>query len=938
MKKSVKRIISLLLIFLLLLSCVSTGIVFAQNNTTPEHQAIVLVLDTSGSMSGSPITNLKKAALEFCSKILSADPNNQIAVVTFASNTIVNDFTNNLAELDNTISSIYAYGDTYMVDAIKSADKLLQKETAEKEYVKSIVVMADGEPFDTDATIQAATSLFSQYNIYSIGFFEYENEAAKNLLKSIQNSGYYEANNLEELINQFVKIAEELLSPFLISLRHEELSIENDKNPSGKLIYSYKIIAGIQNKNSRAVNNATATLQLGSNMSFAENEIAEKKIGIMQANETKEVSWLVTIALDLFGEDTYSTYIVTASSDNTVPISQQEKIIIDGASEENNELNFSKDTWGFGNYGGPLYLTSEHLDSLLSNLTDSEKREILDDIKKNRNNGEHQGGHCWGMSATVILTKAGIIQPVTLQPKAKTLHELKYQKYGDIDSYITYYQLTCQLDKIKQAANEFEKKTNLEKITYIKDNAEKVKIGNNPLVIWWSRFNIENGEINRDEGSAHAVVGYAYEPGNWVYDGHNFDGRILVYDCNNIDFSDTHCMYVNTETGDWNFPEYEDTNSYSGRGEISLATNDLELLSTKDIDTSTANYRAQLMAQDVTDFLVKTGNKTWKSQDILKGNYSKSEIQRYYLPTGGSSPLNVVLPDNMSDYTVTTMGNYDFSLKYSDTLVSAQSEKADSIAFSRSGNIQLKNSSGKFKLSSTVENHPLSWFTVSVSGRDVKDINLIKEANGYIVTGDNLHNITVEVSDEHSSKNMIFDTDKDSVLIHEENGELIASVSQGNDGVYETKISSSNNKPASAKLFNLQIENVMLNPEFNPDITHYIATVTSNISSVNLIVGLQKNTTATVSVNGEATMPLSSSYTVNLASGKNVIEIVVSGEQLLDTTYTITINRESGQEISSPKTGEKFNIVPVLGTGVFLAAVSVSWLAIRKRKNRNKEF
>lgn len=117
-------------------------------------------------------------------------------------------------------------------------------------------------------------------------------------------------------------------------------------------------------------------------MSFAENEIAEKKIGIMQANETKEVSWLVTIALDPFGEDTYSTYIVTASSDNTVPISQQEKIIIDGASKENNELNFSKDTWGFGNYGGPLYLTSEHLDSLLSNLTDSEKRKILDDIKK----------------------------------------------------------------------------------------------------------------------------------------------------------------------------------------------------------------------------------------------------------------------------------------------------------------------------------------------------------------------------------------------------------------------------------------------------------------------------------------------------------------------------------------------------------------------------
>ncbi len=928
MKRTSKKVISLLLALVCMLSCLSTGTAFARDGAITDHQAIVLVLDTSGSMYGKPITNLKKAALEFCNKIIGADPNNQIAIVTFADYSNTNDFSSNLTELARTISNISADGGTEMADAIQSADNLLKKDTLKNGYIKSIVVMADGEPFDPDETVQSATALFSKYNMYSIGFFEYANEEAKNLLKSIQNCGYYEANDVNALIDEFVKIATDILNPFTVKLSHENIDkIENAQNP-GSYTYKYKVTAEIVNSNSKQANNVKVSIDLSQSIGIVLSSGSKQTInvGTLGANETKTLTWNIEMPMVVLGVTMYDVYSVTASSDNTVDITASDKIIIDyddDYNKKNNELDFNKDIWSFSNYSvDKVPLTDEDYNAFMYGRPNTEKQE-WDDIINAK-----QSGQCYGMAATTILSKMHIIGITDLQDKVNCLHDVK--KNEKSKSLIGVYYLTQLTELISNNKKEFTTKTDAEKLTIIKSLAQNVNNGGNPFILSFA------GTDDNGNDWGHAVVAYAYEAGNFTKNGREYSNRILIYDNNYSKWEkktwENSCLYFNEEDSSWCIPNYEDATS------LTRALSDLKIMDSTDIETNRENSTALLRANNQTRFLINSS----KNQYSING--LRTTDVTVFCDDGGvnnSSTLNIFLPDVNDTYTVNNIDSkneLDLSMNYDNYYMVANSSKCDNAEFNPNGSVSLNGNTADFKVALTGNDGYISlpWYTIAVNGgNNTSNPSLTKSDNGYIFEGDNLENITVTGRNDEETKELTFTTTEDKVLIGENDEELTVSIDKDKDGVYETVIADSKNSKKSAELTNLETENFKLSPAFAPAVRDYNSSVNYSVSKVALIPTLENGVTATISVNNSAPVDFNSKQSVDLNVGKNTIKIVVSADNLESSTYTITVNRSQSSAMKSPNTGNNMNdlIIPI-ATAVILSGFATIAYIVNKRKKK----
>lgn len=935
MKKSIKKVVSLLLTLVCLMSCFSTVTVFAKDGAITDHQAVVLVLDTSGSMGGTPIANLKKAALEFCNKIIGADPNNQIAIVTFADRSKTSDFSNNLAELARTISAISASGGTEMADAIRSADTLLQKDTLNEGYVKSIVIMADGEPWDDSETVQAATALFSKYNMYSIGFFEYENESAKNLLKNIQNCGYYEANDVDALIDEFVKIATDILNPFTIKLSHNNIGkSENEENP-GSYTYKYEITAEIINGNSKQANNVKVSIDLGQGMvlSSGNNQIIE--VGTLGAGETKTLTWNIEMPMVVLGVTMYDIYSVTASSDNTVDITASDKIIIsddDDYNKKNNELDFNKDIWRFANYTVDKEpLTTEDYNALMHGQSNTYKQYLNDVINSK------QGGQCYGMAATTVLSKMNIINIANLQENANCLHDVK--KNEKAKSLIGYYHVFSKLTFQDHETGEdlflwnLESKTDREKLSTISSLAQNVKNGGNPFIL---RFELPN-----DNG--HAVVAYAYEAGNFRKNGRSYSHRILIYDNNYPKWNENSCLYYNLGDNSWCIPNYKDALSLTG------AVSDLNMIDYHDIEINRSNYYAELRSKNQTKMLINSNKRNYTIDGVRTKDltvHSGTDLEN------GSTELTILLPDKTEKYEVINpdgKGSLDLSMNYDHYYMVANSSKCDNAEFDPNGGVSINGNEADFIVSLTGNDGYISlpWYTIAVGGSGTTNPMLTKSDNGYVFEGDNLKNITVTGRNDEETKELTFTTTEDKVLIGKNDDELTVSIDEDKDGTFETVIAESQSSEESAELTNLETENFTLSPAFAPAIRDYTSSVDYSIFKVALTPTLQNGATATISVNNSTPVDFSHKQTVDLAVGKNTIEIVVSATGLASSKYTITIDRSQSSSdentlqtddkpnssTQSPQTGDTSNIL-LWVTLLLASSVGLTVTSVYARKKR----
>ncbi|MGN1201885.1 MAG: VWA domain-containing protein, partial [Eubacterium sp.] len=200
----------------------------------------VLVLDVSGSMSGTPLTEMKESALQFCDDLLLDEYNNRVAIVCFDDTVTYHSFSNDLSELKEYINNITDGGATNMTAALVQADEIMSEEGMD-DHIKNIVIMADGLPnrgqtslsgsaeFSSssyllftsgeeyaNAVVDTANEIMQNYNMYSLGFFhslsgsDYDN--CSKLMSKLTNmeNGYHEVDQAENLQFEFGDIADDI--------------------------------------------------------------------------------------------------------------------------------------------------------------------------------------------------------------------------------------------------------------------------------------------------------------------------------------------------------------------------------------------------------------------------------------------------------------------------------------------------------------------------------------------------------------------------------------------------------------------------------------------------------------------------------------------------------------------------------------------------------
>lgn len=181
--------------------------------TVSGERNIVLTLDISGSMSGTPMEETKKASANFINTVLEQDAG--IGIVTYDDmSNIASGFSADRAALQSIVSELDDGGGTNIEAGLRDAQWMLEKTKSKK---KIIVLMSDGEPNEgllgEDLIAYANEIKKTGTIIYTIGFFESlsEKSYAQYLMESIASDGcHYEVANADELEFFFGDMADQI--------------------------------------------------------------------------------------------------------------------------------------------------------------------------------------------------------------------------------------------------------------------------------------------------------------------------------------------------------------------------------------------------------------------------------------------------------------------------------------------------------------------------------------------------------------------------------------------------------------------------------------------------------------------------------------------------------------------------------------------------------
>ena len=116
---------------------------------------LIIVVDESGSMSGSRMTNTKNAAREIVSQMKESD---RCAIIGFTTSSIIRqNLTSDKALLESAINNLRANGGTYIYSGINSAISMFN-DMSNDDRQKFIILISDGEDGATAQSLAAAAN------------------------------------------------------------------------------------------------------------------------------------------------------------------------------------------------------------------------------------------------------------------------------------------------------------------------------------------------------------------------------------------------------------------------------------------------------------------------------------------------------------------------------------------------------------------------------------------------------------------------------------------------------------------------------------------------------------------------------------------------------------------------------------------------------------
>ena len=894
-------------------------------NTSSSTQDIVLVLDDSGSMSNTDMSTLKEASIKFCETILNSNISNRIGVVAFSRNRVF-DFSSNIDELKNNINSLYSSDLTPLHTGIISANTLFENSWSDSS-VKSMVIMSDGSPDNKTKAKAAYDDVADKYNIYSVYFGN--SSSTKSFMESIQNSGFYNATDVDSLIEQFDRVSEEILNPLDVTLSHKCLY--------NFMTQRYRVDVVIKNPNKKDITNVKVALNIPQEFELDES-INPKVISIEKILDIGAyISWEFDVFQDK--ENKFYDISVDISSNELSLMNVSDQIIVDGYMPYGKELDFSKDVWNFENYNSNSYnIDNMAFEGLIQNMSNSDK----ESARKIKN--QEVGGHCFGMSSTVTLAKGGELSASEIDKNAENIHDISKDLADQTISYYHFIQLMEPLLSERAKLIGLTPRKSLEEII---NKVRLVKTGGNPVV---TGFNIKDEKLlgfTISEGGGHAVVCYDYNklPNNQSIDFKNVDGnsynsRILVYDPNYPSLASY--IFCNTSIDPNTNKVTVDNDNFlyvasKSDGSVELAydidyfkygINDLKILNCKDLSTVVKNYSSYLRVKvnSQMDYLnFRNGNSIHKintngitdNGKNLKGYFDDNEISStdnmYYNVLIDNSNVAELYFDNKTS-------EIDCSMSYDNYYCSASSDSVGKVITDPSGKIQLEDVNSEYSLGLTANEgfSSLPWYTVTVEGTEkAKNPSLKNTGNGYIFEGEELSNIKVTANNDNETKKLTFDSNKTSVLITNEDDNLIVKEDKDGDGDYETPIADSDNKITVSTETLTETTTTATRPSSGGGGSSRRATTTTSTTEATTEI---TNIEAT-----EVTTEGAINSDVKVTIGKNIVEVG-------NKTYSMDVAPYIQTSSNSTMVPLRFVALAIIGDDVEKADTSklISWDATTK--------
>ena len=408
------------------------------------------------------------------------------------------------------------------------------------------------------------------------------------------------------------------------------------------------------------------------------------------------------------------------------------------------------------------------------------------------------GGSCYGMSAVALLAKYGFMDFAGYQKNASRLydldapikHSLNYlSNKNNVSSLITYYQMLQTKDVIQQKCRKISNRSNKENIQEILSLLDK-----NAVVLVGYRWGTEKSL------SAHAVLAYGYGYKNNTFNGVTYDGYIRIYDPN--------CSYNNTDvyiyfkksTYDWIIPGKNFSSFGYPPARFQYVGADFNEINNggylnKSIITNTSdNFIARIDAPVISDerFVGKVAQSGGIYMSQSSGENDIVEDYSYILNGNSNGIFGYNLYDSDSAYEVSqrTADKLELHMDYETCDLYGYSSLGKSVVFDKKGFVSIKGKTGDYEIAMTFDrDYPTDWFYINVSGTEASDISLLKEKNGYILSGDNLKNIRIFAKNMTDSASIGFSTDYKTVFIYETDKNTIGlKIDKDNNGTYETRI------------------------------------------------------------------------------------------------------------------------------------------------------
>jgi tight adherence protein B len=177
--------------------------------------AVVLAIDTSGSMLPDNIGRAKAAADAFATRM---EPGTRMGVVAFSDQpVVVQELTSDLEQVRAAIAGLTAQGDTALYDAVIKSSELLGKEDAQRNLVLLSDGLHDGPPTTNSQAIDAANK--NGVDIYPVGLGPGGDENSANLERMAKETGGQAFSAApEELERLYELLATTLSSQYVVKI------------------------------------------------------------------------------------------------------------------------------------------------------------------------------------------------------------------------------------------------------------------------------------------------------------------------------------------------------------------------------------------------------------------------------------------------------------------------------------------------------------------------------------------------------------------------------------------------------------------------------------------------------------------------------------------------------------------------------------------------